>query len=215
MAWRTDAFSSPWDNLSAYAFSPVGQINGAPTMLQRYNTDLILIAPWWPNQAWFQLLAQHLVNHPGSSRRPAQGPTTSRRPAVAPTRCVEIFKSTLQAAGFSSRAATVAADARRRFTFRTLVPHSTLDGSGATSTLTIPFRLPQLDQASDFIPSPASRASRSTAFRIAELTTSSLTDHRLVPTLSPLRSFEPCLPHFQLEASRPIVVDQRYPCNFR
>ena len=51
MAWRTDAFSSPWDNLSAYAFSPVGQINGAPTMLQRYNTDLILIAPWWPNQA--------------------------------------------------------------------------------------------------------------------------------------------------------------------
>lgn len=59
MALDTDALSIPWDNLWAYAYPP-HQI--LAKVLQKFRmTDccrLILIAPMWPNQAWFPELTR-------------------------------------------------------------------------------------------------------------------------------------------------------------
>ena len=77
-AWATDAFLQDWSSLEAYAFPPfavlrrvLAKLRGSP------DCHLILIAPWWPNQAWFPDLLDLLTDVP---RRLPLWPTLLRQP---------------------------------------------------------------------------------------------------------------------------------------
>ena len=65
-AWALDAFSFSWDRLVAYAFPP---FNLLPQVLAKVRTSavkLILVAPWWPQRAWFSDLIDLLIDQPRS-----------------------------------------------------------------------------------------------------------------------------------------------------
>ena len=54
MAAGTDAFLQPWDSLQAYAFPPWSIIPRVLAELRESRgTELTLVAPYWPQQAWF------------------------------------------------------------------------------------------------------------------------------------------------------------------
>ena len=65
MAAGTDAFLQRWDGLQAYAFPPWSVI---PRMLGKLcvsqGTELTLIAPYWPQRAWFPDLLHLLLAPP-------------------------------------------------------------------------------------------------------------------------------------------------------
>ena len=147
-AWETDAFSFPWDNLSVYAFPPFGLVNRVLTTLQRYNTDLILIAPCWPNQVWFPLLIQFLVD------RPLRFPPS---PTLLSQCKGRLLHTDLQSLHLAAWKLSSLPSKQRAFHHELLqwqqtpagsprleltIPDLTRTGSGATSTLTIPWRLP-------------------------------------------------------------------------
>ena len=65
MALGTDAMIQSWDNLQAYAFPPFGLIQSVIQKLrQSNNTELTLIAPFWPQKCWFPDLLELLVEVP-------------------------------------------------------------------------------------------------------------------------------------------------------
>ena len=59
-AWSTDALSLDWDEWKViYLFPPTRLIFQALTKLRRFHGEAMMIAPWWPTQAWFpSLVAQ-------------------------------------------------------------------------------------------------------------------------------------------------------------
>lgn len=63
-AWRTDAFSFQWDGMFLYAFPPWRLIYKVLSVVQRSDVDMILVAPCWPQQPWFPLLLELLVDLP-------------------------------------------------------------------------------------------------------------------------------------------------------
>lgn len=63
-AWRTDAYSFKWDGLYLYAFPPLSQIRKVLSTLQTSNAEMLLVVPFWPNQPWFPLLLELLVEEP-------------------------------------------------------------------------------------------------------------------------------------------------------
>ena len=66
-AWSTDAMTTPWDNLCAYAFPPPALVPKVLAKLaQSKNTHLVLIAPLWPQQHWFPDLLFMAIDHPRS-----------------------------------------------------------------------------------------------------------------------------------------------------
>lgn len=62
--WSTDALAITWDNLYAYAFPPWCLIQHVLLKLRESNTVLLLVAPYWPNQPWFPLLLEMLIDYP-------------------------------------------------------------------------------------------------------------------------------------------------------
>ena len=72
-AWRVDAFSFPWMGIYLYAFPPWGLIERVLLRVRGTNTEMILVAPCWPNLPWFPLLLNLLVD------LPFQFPTDNRR----------------------------------------------------------------------------------------------------------------------------------------
>ena len=63
-AWAVDALSIPWNGLYAYAFPPFCLINKVLLRLKHSDTDLLLVAPHWPNQPWYPVLLSMLVDLP-------------------------------------------------------------------------------------------------------------------------------------------------------
>ena len=64
LAWRTDAFSFEWEDMVAYAFPPTKLLGEVLRKLHRSHIQLFLVAPLWPNQAWFQDLLRLLFDLP-------------------------------------------------------------------------------------------------------------------------------------------------------
>ena len=63
-ALACDALAMSWEGLAGYAFPPISLI---PRVLQKINREtclILLIAPWWPRQTWFQTLLDLQVDHP-------------------------------------------------------------------------------------------------------------------------------------------------------
>lgn len=64
-AWATDALALSWNNLYLYAFPPWCLILRVLLKLrQSSNVMLLLVAPFWPNQPWFPLLLEMLIDRP-------------------------------------------------------------------------------------------------------------------------------------------------------
>ena len=65
MSAGTDAFLQRWDHLDAYAYPPQAVIQRVLNKLrQSQGTNLTLIAPDWPQQAWYADLQEMLIDHP-------------------------------------------------------------------------------------------------------------------------------------------------------
>ena len=61
----TDALLQPWDDLQAYAFSPIAIIRRVLVKLRSSrNCELTLIAPFWPQREWFPDLLELLSDFP-------------------------------------------------------------------------------------------------------------------------------------------------------
>lgn len=81
-AWAVDALTVSFQGLEAYAYPPQALISRILTKFQlTTHCRLILVAPWWPKQAWFPTLTQlavqppfklpvskHLLKQPGSDK---------------------------------------------------------------------------------------------------------------------------------------------------
>ena len=52
-AMNVDALSMDWTGLYAYAYPPTGLIRKVINMILRYPCKIVLIAPFWPDQAWY------------------------------------------------------------------------------------------------------------------------------------------------------------------
>ena len=53
-AWAVDALSISWENLDVYAFPPVALLNQVVSkVMDQGCRRMVLIAPDWPNMAWF------------------------------------------------------------------------------------------------------------------------------------------------------------------
>ncbi len=63
-AWRTDVLSFDWTGLQAYASPPLCLIQKVLTAFDSVNTDVLLVAPCWPNKPWFPCLLKLLVDLP-------------------------------------------------------------------------------------------------------------------------------------------------------
>ena len=53
LAEDSDAMTLEWDGLRAYAFPPFAILPEVVNKVARSNMTCLLIAPWWPTQAWF------------------------------------------------------------------------------------------------------------------------------------------------------------------
>ena len=63
-AWATDALSISWKGILGYAFPPISLL---PRVLEKIDQEIckiLLIAPFWPRQAWFPRLLNLLVHPP-------------------------------------------------------------------------------------------------------------------------------------------------------
>lgn len=60
----SDAMTMEWQGLQAYAFPPIALISEVLLKVARSNMVCILIAPWWPAQAWFPEALRLLMNPP-------------------------------------------------------------------------------------------------------------------------------------------------------
>ena len=66
-AWAVDALSLPWQDLDVYAFPPVSLLNQVISkVVDQGCRRMILIAPGWPNMAWFWDLVNLSVQIPFS-----------------------------------------------------------------------------------------------------------------------------------------------------
>ena len=63
-AVAVDALAVPWDGLNAYAFPPTPLLQAVLNKVAISQLRLCLIAPCWPNQAWFPSLMELLMDHP-------------------------------------------------------------------------------------------------------------------------------------------------------
>lgn len=63
-ALGVDSLSVSWDGLSAYAFPPIPLILPVLNKVLSSQSRVVLIAPLWPNQAWFPTLLDLLTDHP-------------------------------------------------------------------------------------------------------------------------------------------------------
>jgi len=63
-ALACDALSIDWTGMAAYAYPPISLIPRVLQKIRRENCIVLLIAPWWPRQAWFHALIQLLVDCP-------------------------------------------------------------------------------------------------------------------------------------------------------
>ena len=63
-AWKVDAFSFPWANLYLYAFPPFALIRKVLVTLRDSDATMLLVAPCWPNQTWFPLVMELLIDCP-------------------------------------------------------------------------------------------------------------------------------------------------------
>ena len=63
-AWATDALSIKWTNMFGYAFPPISFISRVLRKVEAELCKIILIAPFWPRQPWFQRIVNLLIHPP-------------------------------------------------------------------------------------------------------------------------------------------------------
>ena len=64
-AWEVDALAIDWEGISAYAYPPQQILSQVLTKFQNtQNCRLIIVAPWWPIQAWFPILNSLAIQPP-------------------------------------------------------------------------------------------------------------------------------------------------------
>jgi hypothetical protein len=59
-----DALSRSWEGMWAYAYPPTTVLRVVMEKITQVNCELILIAPAWPGQTWYQDLLDLSVDHP-------------------------------------------------------------------------------------------------------------------------------------------------------
>ena len=60
-AWKVDSLVQSWAGLYAYAYPPTALIRSCLNKIRLDKAEVILIAPYWPNQEWFPDLVVNIV----------------------------------------------------------------------------------------------------------------------------------------------------------
>jgi hypothetical protein len=60
----TDAFSLNWKYIKGYAFPPFNLIGNCIRKMRQDQSQLTIVCPYWPNQPWFPLLLETIVDIP-------------------------------------------------------------------------------------------------------------------------------------------------------
>ena len=63
-AWAVEALTTPWRGFLGYAYPPPALLKEVLNKVQLEGADLVLIAPFWPAQAWFPDLLPLLLDYP-------------------------------------------------------------------------------------------------------------------------------------------------------
>ena len=63
-AWAIDALTTSWSGMYAYAYPPISLLPLVLRKIQEEPCKVMLIAPFWPRQPWFQTLIGMLVHQP-------------------------------------------------------------------------------------------------------------------------------------------------------
>ena len=63
-AWAEDALSLNWSGLNAYAYPPASIMSKVLEKIMTESCKVILIAPAWPAQSWYNLLLDMSIDHP-------------------------------------------------------------------------------------------------------------------------------------------------------
>ncbi|XP_071138893.1 uncharacterized protein [Mytilus edulis] len=63
-AYAIDALSIPWDNVVGYAFPPICLVPKVLQHMNRYNCQIILVAPHWPRRHWYPELLKMISHYP-------------------------------------------------------------------------------------------------------------------------------------------------------
>ena len=63
-AFAIDALSISWNRMAAYAFPPISLIYKVIQKIQEEDCVIILVAPFWPRQPWFQTMMAQLISQP-------------------------------------------------------------------------------------------------------------------------------------------------------
>ena len=64
MAYNVNAMNMDWDNMFVYAYPPTAILSQVLQKIKQHNCKVILIAPFWPKQAWFPHILNNLIDHP-------------------------------------------------------------------------------------------------------------------------------------------------------
>ena len=103
-----DALWHPWDNLDTYSFPPFHLVERVVARVRETpNLSMTLVAPLWPEKAWFAELLPLLTQPPLALplwdrllRQPPLPPVPQRRPRPEPS-LVAAVKRLLRKSGFS------------------------------------------------------------------------------------------------------------------
>ena len=63
-AMAVDALTISWEGMEAYAFPPICLIPKVLQHMQKFNCQIILIAPLWPRRNWYTDLLQWSIDYP-------------------------------------------------------------------------------------------------------------------------------------------------------
>ena len=107
-ALAVDALSQDWQGRSMYMFPPFPMLSKVIQKLRStQETEVVLIAPWWPSQSWFPHLLRLCVEHPLALpyRRDLLSQQDQKYVSDVPSARMEALMQHYKAAGFSDAAA--------------------------------------------------------------------------------------------------------------
>ena len=137
-AWAVDALSLSWEDLARYAFPPAAILGKVVEKLQDYPCNrIILIAPGWPNMAWFWDLVAMSSQIPLSAQHTqpsvsAIQPGPSQEPVKSEPTCLAPRASAIKEQGFSEAVAARIEAPQRRSTRSVYEAKWTIFTSGAS-----------------------------------------------------------------------------------
>ena len=156
-AFAIDAMSISWQNMFAFAFTPIQMIPRVLQHMKRYHCKIILIAPHWPRQFCF-LSSKHVSGFSdkaatlGESAVTGKGKSISPRPEISEFDGMAVVDRHFSAKGFSEETRKLLALSWRKGTRKDYTAKFKQFSMWCTERKVDPF-LASLNDCADFLTS--------------------------------------------------------------